>query len=362
MRAKQILLVCLLLAGCGDRQAVDSQAVPVAPALPTAQVANDPDDPAIWVHPEDPAQSLIIGTDKEAAPNGGLYVFDLNGRIVQTISPLDRPNNVDIQQDVPVASGGTIDIAVVTERYQRRLRIYRIDPATRQLSEVEPEGGIPVFEDQQGESGEPMGITLYRRPADAAVFAIVGRKTGPPAGYLWQYRLDFASPTSLSASKVREFGVYSGKKEIEAIAVDDELGFVYYADETAGVRKYHADPDHPDASRELAFFATAGFRGDHEGIAVYQDRDGAGYVILTDQIPGDSEYHIFTRQGPPEDPHRHDLVGIFRGAADSTDGIEVTARPLGPDYPRGIFIAMNSGPRNFLIYRWTDVAAALGLK
>lgn len=360
--------LCLLPAACGNRPAAEiaradaAGAATVAPALATGRVENDPDDPAIWVHPERPEESLIVGTDKEAAPKGGLYVFNLGGKVVQTIRPLDRPNNVDIRQGIPVASGGTIDIAVVTERYRHRLRIYRIDPVTRRLSEAGPPGGVAVFEGEAGEQGEPMGIALYSRSADGAFFAIVGRKTGPATGYLWQYRLEFSSPTSLKFSKVREFGAYSGKKEIEAIAVDDELGFVYYADETTGVRKYHADPGHPDASRELATLATSGFRGDHEGIAIYRDRDGSGYLILTDQIPGNSDYHVFTRQGPPDAPHRHDPVGVFRGGADSTDGIEVTSRALGPAFPRGLFVAMNSGPKNFLVYRWTDVAAVLGMK
>jgi 3-phytase len=39
------------------------------------------DDPAIWVHPRVPARSLVLGTDKK----GGLHVFDLAGKRVQTI-------------------------------------------------------------------------------------------------------------------------------------------------------------------------------------------------------------------------------------------------------------------------------------
>ena len=31
--------------------------------------------------------------------------------------------------------------------------------------------------------------------------------------------------------------------EIEAVAVDDAPGYVYYADEGNGTHKYHADPD-----------------------------------------------------------------------------------------------------------------------
>src|SRR2546426_138438 len=50
----------------------------VNPTVETAPVPHDgdaADDPAIWIHPSDPAQSTIIGTDKR----GGLVVYDLLG-------------------------------------------------------------------------------------------------------------------------------------------------------------------------------------------------------------------------------------------------------------------------------------------
>ena len=54
--------------------------------------------------------------------------------------------------------------------------------------------------------------------------------------------------------------------EIEAVAVDDGLGYVYYADEERSIHKWHADPDAPGANRELAEFGMDGFAGDREGI------------------------------------------------------------------------------------------------
>ena len=57
---------------------------------------NDPDDPAIWIHPADPSKSLMLGTDKMES-TGGLYVFGLDGALRQSIAPLDRPNNVDVE-------------------------------------------------------------------------------------------------------------------------------------------------------------------------------------------------------------------------------------------------------------------------
>src|SRR5699024_6669488 len=49
----------------------------IHPKVVTEPVVYDTDDPAIWINPQDPAKSLIIGTDKEEG--GGLYVYDLEG-------------------------------------------------------------------------------------------------------------------------------------------------------------------------------------------------------------------------------------------------------------------------------------------
>jgi len=142
--------------------------------------------------------------------------------------------------------------------------------------------------------------------------------------------------------------------------VDDALGYVYYADEGNGFHKYHADPDHPEAARELAHFGRTGFRADREGIAIYTRSDGAGYIVCTDQIAGNSEYHVYRREGEPGRPHDHDsLLQVVRAGADSTDGIEITSRPLGERFATGMMVAMNSRGRNFLIFRWEDVAKAL---
>jgi len=342
---------CVLLAAC----ARGPSNVDVRAAAATEQVAQDPDDPAIWVNPANPAGSLILGTNKVPAPAGALVVFDLEGKTRQAIAGLDRPNNVDVQQGL-LMPGGPIDIAVVTERLRRRLRVYKI--TADGLTEISSGGGVPVFEGQPGEQGAPMGVALYRRSRDLSVFAVVSRKTGPREGYLWQYELLDDGSGKVKGLKVRELGRFSGVGEIEAVAVDDALGYIYYADEGDGIHKYYADPDLPDAAGELAHFGREGFQGDREGIGIYARPDGTGYIICTEQIPGNSRYHVHRREGAPGRPHDHsERVKVFSGGADETDGIEVTAAGLGPRFPNGLMAAMNSRGRNFLIYRWEDVGA-----
>jgi 3-phytase len=318
--------------------------VKLEPHLATERVPDDPDDPAIWIHPEDPAQSIIVGTNKVEKPGGGLVVFDLHGKIIQSIRNLDRPNNVDIEQRV-ILDGKTVDIAVVTERQARAVRIYTIDPRSRTLSEI---AVLPVFTGEQGDSGAPMGVGIYKR-MDETVFVIVGRKTGPTEGYLWQYRLVSGPELQL----VRKFGAFSGRGEIESVVVDDALGYVYYADETAGIRKYHADPDAVEAQRELALFGQAGYLGDREGLAIYAMDDRTGYLVSTDQIEGESRYFLYRREGGSGGPHDHtSWVAVFESFADSTDGIDVAVGRFTAELPLGMIVAMNSRPRNFLMFAW----------
>ncbi len=336
------------------------QIQPLEPMRATDAVPNDPDDPAIWVHPRDASQSLVLGTDKIAGV-GGLHVFGLDGRRRQTIQPLDRPNNVDVEYDVALP-GGRGDVAVVTERMRHRLRVFQI-PESGPLVDLAP-SGLTVMAGQAGQAGEPMGVALYRRPHDGALFAIVAPKTGRRERYLWQYAIEVKGG-ALTARLVRRFGGFSrigavpGEiGEIEAVVVDDELGFVYYADERYAIRKWHADPSHAQATRELAVFGTQGFDGDREGLALYRRPDGTGYLVASDQVVGGSRLMVFPREGTAGDPHAHPRLQMVPTPADQTDGLEVTARAL-PGLPDGLLIMMNSSAKNFLLFNWTAVKAHL---
>ena len=332
--------------------------VAIAPVRATEAVAYDPDDPAIWVNRREPAKSLVVGTVKVAAPNGALAVYSLDGRLRQLLTGPDRPNNVDVEYGMTLG-GVPTDIAVLTERLGRRLRAYAIAADGSGLKDASAESLRHVLEGAPENEGAPMGIGLYRRPKDGAIFAIVAPKAGPRTNYLWQYRL-VDEGGRVGATFVRRFGTFSGSKEIEAVAVDDERGYVYYADEDTGIRKWHADPDAPGADQELALFATTGYRGDREGIGIYTSRNGTGYIVSVDQLPMESVVHLYRREGEPGRPHDHtrDLMSFTIGA-DSTDGLDVVSAPLGPEFPDGILVAMNSGPRTFLLCRWQDIAARL---
>lgn len=323
----------------------------VAPLRQTDPVPDDADDPAIWINARNPSRSLILGTNKTAAPRGGLYVFDLAGRTVGSVTGLDRPNNIDVEYGLATPAG-PVDIAVTTERLRHRLRVFRI--GEHGLVALDGGHGIPVLDGEQGDRREPMGIALYRRPRDGAVFAIVAPKNGSATGYLWQYRLAADPVTGIvRGTLVRRFGRYSGTAEIEAVAVDDALGFVYYSDELFGVRKWRADPDGAGEDRELAVLGSDGFKQQREGIAVVPTGPDDGFVVVSDQIAGGSELRIFRRS--PTGTNGQDVVAVVATQADSTDGLEIVPSGLAGDFAGGLLVMMNSRDRTFQLYRWADV-------
>lgn len=317
----------------------------IKPVIITDTVRYDTDDPAIWINPSDPAASLVLGTDKDQ--DGALYVFDLQGKIIRdkVVPNLQRPNNVDVEYGLSL-QGRATDIAVVTERFTHKLRIFSV-PDMKPIDG----GGIDVFVGEtEPEYRDLMGIALFKDPA-GKIYAVVGRKTGPKlGGYLWQYLLEDNGQGIVKGTLIRKFGKFSGKKEIESIVVDDALGYVYYSDEGFGVRKYYADP--AKGEEELAAFGRKGFKQDHEGISIYQVTDSTGYILVSDQQT--NRFHIFSREGSNGNPHQHALLKTVHLSTLESDGSEVVARPLNAIFSKGLFVAMSTD-KTFHYYRWEDL-------
>ncbi len=322
--------------------AIDSD---IKPLFVSDTVNYDTDDPAIWINPADPSKSLIIGTDKGGETgDGGLFVFDLKGKLIDSVRPLRRPNNVDVAYKLMV-NGKRVDIAVCTERLSKSIRVLSL-PDMKLLDN----GGIQVFENEVDSLRDPMGIALYTNPADQKIYAIVGRKTGPTNGsYLWQYRLEDDGKGNVKGTLVRKFGFYSGKKEIESIAVDNELGYVYHSDEQHGIHKSYA---HPDSSNvELALFGQQDFTEDIEGISIYKFDDGTGYILVSDQQA--NKFIVYPREGYGK-PHEYKRMMTLNVSTVESDGSEVTSKAL-PGFAHGLFVAM-SDDKTFQFYTWESLA------
>ena len=305
----------------------------IAPDVITEKSINDTDDPAIWIHPTDASKSIVFGTDKET--NGAIYAYDLQGKIIEdkTIRNIKRPNNVDLEYGFQVNDSVKVDVLIFTEREEQQIRIFSI-PDMKPLDN----GGFLVFEDETiAENKLPMGVAMYKSPIDGTFYAIVGRKTGPKEGYLYQYKLD-SENSKVTTTLVRKFGQFSGKKEIEAIAVDAEMGFVYYSDEMHCVRKYYAEPS--KGNEEIACFGSELFERDIEGIAIAKFENEKGYIIVSDQQKG--QFNLFDRQ-------TNEFVKAVNLSTTQTDGCDVVTVPLNDTFKSGLFVAMNDA-KDFYFY------------
>lgn len=332
------LVLMMVFSSCSNSREIESALQPI---IVTDTVFGDTDDPAIWINKLNLDSSLVLGTDKHKA-NGGVYVFDLNGKIDSNRSRLNlkRVNNVDIAYGFKY-NNTKIDIAVATERDEQAVRVFALPSM-----QIIDDGGIKVFEDDSLHL--PMGIALYKRPGDGSIYAIVGRKEGPATGYLYQY-LIYDSANLVKGKLVRKFGTYSGKKEIESIAVDNQLGYVYYSDEQIGIRKYYADPD--SADRQLAIFGTNEFKEDNEGISIFNTSDKEGYILVSDQSA--NRFNVYARQGSVTNPHDHKLIRSIPFSTNNSDGSDVTSIEL-PGFKGGLFVAMSDN-KTFQFYSWQQI-------
>ena len=204
---------------------------------------------------------------------------------------------------------------------------------------------MEVFEGETERN--PMGIALYTRPSDGEIFAIVGRKNGPSGSYLWQYQLESKNGV-IQAKIIRKFGNYSGKKEIEAIAVDNELGFVYYSDEQTGIRKYFADPSKND-NNEIAIFGQNDFKSDNEGIAIYKKTESTGYILVSNQQA--NTFVVYTREENSNQKNKHIKIAEIPVSTIECDGADATSINLNKDFSKGMLVAMSNG-MTFHYYDW----------
>ncbi|NUQ65989.1 MAG: phytase, partial [Pirellulales bacterium] len=132
--------------GAGGVIDISAAGKPAEPFVVTPSVVSDrikagsADDPAIWIHPSDPQQSLLIGT----AVDTGLRVYDLNGSEIQQIAG-GVLNNVDVRYGFN-SNGETIDLVTVSNRTTNTIDAYRVDAGSRSLVPIGSiQAGMSVY-------------------------------------------------------------------------------------------------------------------------------------------------------------------------------------------------------------------------
>jgi 3-phytase len=324
----------------------------------------DADDPAIWVHPTRPADSVVVGTLK----NGGLTVFDLRGRELQHVPtpPGGRFNNVDV----------TGNLAVVSDRGLDRIRIYAIDPrgarARTVLTDVTTAAPPLVFSADEAEVEEQRtayGLAVWADPAGGAPWVVVSRRHETRLGLFRLTRTDdgFGYRPVAFVELPDTFGDWTPcaepgeRPQVEGMVVDRVGNVLYAAQEDVGIWRIplsrqgfgHAElvdlvrsfgqpaaydeateecvptgPPSPEAGRHLT--------ADAEGLTIAYHRDGR---TLYASSQGDSTFARYRVDGRFRYVDGFEVVDS--AAADGvqhSDGAAVTTTPLGPAYPYGLLV------------------------
>jgi 3-phytase len=353
-----LCILGLAAAGCAV-QSAQPAAVPAAIQASLRQISavaetaavdsagDAADDPAIWVHPEDPSQSLVIGTDKQK----GLNVYDLDGRLLQAL-PDGRMNNVDLRDGFNV-DGRRMTLVAATNRTDRTIALYLLDPGTRRLAHA----GNPV----PTGFADPYGLCLYAS-RDGEYFVFVN-DSGTGQFRQWRVRSDGGA---VVAERVRVFRVGT---QAEGCVADDETGALYVAEEDVALWRYRADPAGGTARRAIDRVGGAsGLVADLEGVSIWHGRGGGGYIVLSNQ--GANRYAVYRRGDPNTYVGSFELVDDARTGVDGTndtDGLAVTSQPVGPRFPDGLLVVQDGSNlpagqnQNFKYVSWRDIAAALGL-
>jgi myo-inositol-hexaphosphate 3-phosphohydrolase/sugar lactone lactonase YvrE len=293
--------------------------------VPVTSSGDSADDPAIWVNPTDPSQSIVIGNDKGTA----LEVYDLSGTRIQLIS--GGHGNVDVRTGLPLGSS-TVDIAAAAAG---GIRVYRINPATRQLTNITEGGRIGSV------SGE--GFCLYRSSLSGLFYAFIITISG----FVQQVRLGDANNNGLvDGQVVRTFSVGS---ESEGCVADDERRLLYVSQEDVAVWRYGAEPGDSPAGRVRVDSVGSGgnLAADVEGLTIVHQSNGTGYLLASAQNvadPNNSFFTVYERQGANAFLKSFRVVaGPITDDCSRTDGIAAVAANLGPSFPSGLFVCQDNG-------------------
>ncbi len=347
----------LLIAGDSSLYRAQLDWAPDAPALaeplpvltPLVQTDEVPslgdaaDDPAIWLHPDEPSRSRVLGTDKQ----GGLLVYDLQGRQLQDLR-VGRLNNVDLRAGFDLG-GQRVDLAVASHRDGNALQFFAIDRASGELSDL---GLAPTA------LSDIYGLCLFQQP-DGVIHAIANDKDGT----FVQYRLD-GSSGRVQATLARQFKVAS---QPEGCVADDRNQRLFVGEEDVAVWTLDARAEAP-AELQQVIAAGDRVRADIEGLAFYQGEQ-RDYLVISSQ--GNDSYVVLDGQAP------YAVRGAFRIGLDAargidgvseTDGLEVTSANLGGPWSQGMLVVqdgrkrMPEGRQNYKYLPWSAVAEALGLE
>ena len=371
--ALTLLFSLVLVAGTGA-SALSAPARPSGPVVVTTDnetpVLYDDDeggnasgdDPAIWVHPDDSDDSVVIVTAKE----GGLRVYDLDGQELQSLAATPAPQHDAVAGATTTSTSPTGCRSAVSgptspscptatttpcassrstpaarPRHRRSPRSPR--PSQAYLFQPDREGvdsehtayGLAVYQPRRG----PAYVVVTQEGTTAiatAQLVVDGRRrrlhrsrtsTCPASSHCrtarpgCRARSPVCCPSSRGSASTRQpvrstprrrtSGLWRIKLPLGSGAprlVDRTTDFGVH--DTYDEATEECVPDDPTTPGTAGSWLTA----DAEGVDVYYGRGGQGYVIVSSQ--GDDTFVVYARQG------NNRVVGSFRVAGDEAAGVD----------------------------------------
>ncbi|NVO25299.1 phytase [Donghicola mangrovi] len=343
MKSNALLLLAALLPA---PLAAEVPQIMVQARAESAPIDGDADDPAIWVNPSDPMKSLVLGTDKTK----GLYVFDLAGQQVDFL-PDGKLNNVDIRPFRLM--GEDVWLASAAERGAEKL-VFWIIRADGSITHASPFAFDGVPADMADGVENIYGSALMRDPETGRVSALVNYKSG----HVIQWDVTEQNG-ELALTYLRTLQVPS---QPEGMVSDDRTGLIYVGEEDAAIWQFPAWPEGGDTGKTIANVPSDCFpRDDIEGLSIYDGAEGHYLVASSQGIHRAAIFDLSDAQTPCVG-----LVGVEAGEIDGvteTDGLDVTAAPLGPNYPAGMLVMMDDQNEmfttGFKYMSFADVLAGL---
>lgn len=321
---------------------------------PCRSAGDNCDDSAIWIHPSDPGQSVIIGDDK----GGGMVAWNLEGVEVQFVDRDKLMNNLDIRYDFPLAgtfstrqAHARVALVAVTNETDSGVTLYKVNPNSSPAGRLEYANGslaastLPL--------AQPLvygGCMYYSQPTGRYYF-FANWKDGTVT------QLELTGGSSVTSQTVRTFDVGG---QVEGCVADDVHQSFYIGEEEVGIWKYGAEPTTGTSRVQVDRVGSAtGLKADVEGLSLYYRSDGSGYLIASGQSVGpDVRLVVYERAGS------NAWVGTFRvQGADETDGMDVTNFPLGAGFPHGVLVTHDASPTpsRHLLTPFDRIAGALNL-
>lgn len=301
------------------------------------------DDPAVWIHPDSPSESIIYGSNK----TGGIAAYDLSGAELGFFE-VGRINNIDVAYSLDL-SDRQIDICGGTNRTKNAIDLFEIDGASGNLSYI-------LREEVKSGVNEVYGFCFYHSPVSAKNYAILCGKDG----VIEQYEI-LEGNEKLDLNLVRSFDIGS---QPEGLVADHKHGVLFIGVENEAIWRVTAEPTggKPVKLEMSSEEDNQNIEYDIEGLTIYYTSSDHGYLIASSQ--GNDTYAIYDRFVENAYIGSFEIVdGVFDGTTE-TDGIDVINLNLGGDYKGGLLIAQDDRnvtnseilPQNFKIVDWQEIA------